>query len=122
MSQKQQQQQRWKWSDANATDPVIRSPRTRPIEPDTQPEHQAPSEPQKTLSKTIDCLENFFDNTHMREDTYELMAKREPIRQMGTNPFLNNNYIDGITIRDKYLMPYHENKPRTNKETTMTSE
>jgi len=111
---RQQQQQRWKWSDADANEPVMRSPVNRPVETHVQSPDETPKETPTTPSQTIDYLENFFDDTHMREDTYSLMAKREPIRQMGTNPFLNNNYIDGITIRDKYLMPYHENKPRTN--------
>jgi hypothetical protein len=43
------------------------------------------------------------------------MAQREPMVQMGTNPFLNTSYLDGITIRDKYLMPYHESKPRSDR-------
>lgn len=56
-------------------------------------------------------------DSNKREDTYTKMAEREMIRQVGTNPFLNNNYVDGITIRDTVLMPYHESKPKIHKET-----
>ena len=66
--------------------------------------------------ENIEYLDSFFDDKHMRESTYERMSKREPMVQTGTNPYLQNSYIDGITIRDKYLMPYHESKPRTKKD------
>lgn len=58
----------------------------------------------------------FLKPSNKREDTYNKMADREMMRQVGMNPYLNNSYIDGITIRDTYLMPYGESKPNLYKE------
>jgi len=49
--------------------------------------------------------------SNKRETSYNKMAEREMIRQVGMNPYTNTNYIDGIEIRDKFLMPFHESKP-----------
>jgi hypothetical protein len=105
---------RWKWSDAGSNEPVLRSPINRQqLEQQFQKEeteqiHQQPEPPSEPL-------DNFNDDKHVRENTYARMAQREPMVQMGTNPFLNTSYLDGITIRDKYLMPYHESKPRSDR-------
>lgn len=56
------------------------------------------------------------DSTNKREAACVAMADREMVRQIGLNPFLTTNYVEGITIRDKFLMPYHESKPGTNQE------
>lgn len=105
--------QRWKWSDGNSNEPVERSPIHAKPEVNEQKE-----EPLVNCNSpdNIEYVDNFFDDKHMRESTYERMSKREPMVQTGTNPYLQNSYIDGITIRDKYLMPYHESKPRTKKD------
>tara|TARA_B110000285_G_C15125729_1_gene620113 strand:- start:873 stop:1025 length:153 start_codon:yes stop_codon:yes gene_type:complete len=39
------------------------------------------------------------------------MGEREMVRQVGMNPFLRTDYVKGIEIRDKFLIPYHESKP-----------
>lgn len=101
--------QRWKWSDSDSNEPVERTPiHTKPST--TEKKEQVDTQ------KTAENVDNFFDDKHMRESTYDRMSKREPMVQTGTNPYLQNSYIDGITIRDKYLMPYHESKPRTKKD------
>jgi hypothetical protein len=105
--------QRWKWSDSDSNEPVERTPiHTKPNTTEKTTEKKEQFEKPKT-EENVEYVDNFFDDKHMRESTYERMSKREPMVQTGTNPYLQNSYIDGITIRDKYLMPYHESKPRT---------
>ena len=104
--------QRWKWSDSDSNEPVERTPiHTKPST--TEKKEQVDTQKK---AENDDYVDNFFDDKHMRESTYDRMSKREPMVQTGTNPYLQNSYIDGITIRDKYLMPYHESKPRTKKD------
>jgi hypothetical protein len=104
--------QRWKWSDTGSNEPVDRTPiHTKPNTTEKKEQKETPN-----TSENIEYVDNFVDDKHMRESTYERMSKREPMVQTGTNPYLQNSYIDGITIRDKYLMPYHESKPRTKKD------
>ena len=101
--------QRWKWSDSDSNEPVERTPiHTKPNTTEKKEQFETPK-----TAENVEYVDNFFDDKHMRESTYERMSKREPMVQTGTNPYLQNSYIDGITIRDKYLMPYHESKPRT---------
>lgn len=41
-----------------------------------------------------------------REDLDKRLAVRDPIRQIGSNPFLgNNNYVNDIAVCDKFLKP-----------------
>ena len=105
--------QRWKWRDSNSNEPIERSPihANRNNTDKKEPPSNTSNSPEN-----IEYVDSFFDDKHMRESTYERMSKREPMVQTGTNPYLQNSYIDGITIRDKYLMPYHESKPRTKKD------
>jgi hypothetical protein len=107
---------RWKWSDVGSNEPVIRSPiNKQQLE---QLEQQAQIQQTEQIQQPeppSEPLDNFNDDKHVRENTYARMAQREPMVQMGTNPFLNISYLDGITIRDKYLMPYHESKPRSDR-------
>ena len=110
--------QRWKWSDMDTKEPLERSPINANPKNNTRNTNENDkineNNPEQTAG-SIEYLDNFFDDKHMRESTYERMSKREPMMQTGTNPYLQNSYIDGIVIRDKYLMPYHESKPRTKK-------
>ena len=66
-----------------------------------------------TLSNSV--FTNMSNNK--REDTYNKMAERELVSQVSLNPFLQDQtpYEDVVTIRDKFLMPYYEKKPNTNK-------
>ena len=115
--------QRWSWSDTDSNNQVERSPlsadpkkKEQTIETNKQNiVSDNPTQQPDENVKSVDYLDTFFDDKHMRESTYERMSKREPMVQTGTNPYLQNSYIDGITILDKYLMPYHESKPRTKK-------
>ena len=104
--------QRWKWRDSNSSEPVERTPIH--ANPNITDKKEPPSN-NSNSPENIEYLDSFFDDKHMRESTYERMSK-EPMVQTGTNPYLQNSYIDGIIIRDKYLMPYHESKPRTKKD------
>jgi hypothetical protein len=127
-----------KWSDPDNKDPVERSPLTRPreiIEPEEPHTPRAETPPPKTHSddtmqsirdqeireqltphKQVEALTTTsrFTNTK-REDTYSKMAEREMVRQVGLNPFMNTDYVEGVTIRDKFLMPYYESKPNISK-------
>ena len=40
-----------------------------------------------------------------REDTYNRMAEREMIGQIGMNPFSNNNYLNDVMVQDNFLKP-----------------
>jgi hypothetical protein len=40
-----------------------------------------------------------------REDTYNRIAEREMIGQIGMNPFSNNNYITDVIAQDNFLKP-----------------
>lgn len=40
-----------------------------------------------------------------REDTYNRMAEREMIGQIGMNPFSNNNYVNDVMAQDNFLKP-----------------
>ena len=54
---------------------------------------------------------SFSRLSNKREDTCTKMGEREMMRQVGMNPFLQTDYVKGIEIRDKFLVPYHESKP-----------
>jgi hypothetical protein len=40
-----------------------------------------------------------------REETYNKMATREMVGQIGMNPFSNNNYLTDVITQDNYLKP-----------------
>jgi hypothetical protein len=40
-----------------------------------------------------------------REDTYNRMAERELVGQIGMNPFVQRNYLEDVMIQDNYLKP-----------------
>lgn len=57
-------------------------------------------------------LENQFQitNNNKREDTYNKMAEREMVAQIGRNPFLDNStnnsdYVKDVVARDMFLKP-----------------
>jgi len=33
------------------------------------------------------------------------------VPQVGMNPFMTTDYVKGLEIRDKFLIPAHESKP-----------
>jgi hypothetical protein len=58
----------------------------------------------------------FSRTTNKREDTCTKMGEREMMRQVGMNPFIQTDYVKGIEIRDKFLIPFHESKPSYDQE------
>jgi hypothetical protein len=40
-----------------------------------------------------------------REDTYNRMAEREMVGQIGMNPFMQRNYLEDVVIQDNFLKP-----------------
>jgi len=47
----------------------------------------------------------FIKPLNKREDTYNRMATREMIGQIGMNPFSNNNYLNDVMVQDSFLKP-----------------
>ena len=94
----------WKWRDGGigTYPPVERSPMTQPV---VQPQQQQSREPAQQSDVS------FSRTSNKREDTCTKMGEREMVRQVGMNPFLQTDYVKGIEIRDKFLIPYHESKP-----------
>lgn len=45
------------------------------------------------------------DDMNHREDSYNRMAEREIVGQVGKSPFMNNDYSNDISIQDTYLKP-----------------
>ena len=94
----------WTWSDYKGT----RAERTtRPSAPPTQqqPKQQPKQQPEPTQHQQQQSRNN-------REASCTKMAEREPMRQMGMNPFVNTDYVKGVEIRDKFLLPKNEERPR----------
>lgn len=52
-----------------------------------------------------------FRETNKREESYNKMAERELVAQIGQNPFLEKgaNYIDDVSVRDQFLKPIATN-------------
>lgn len=40
-----------------------------------------------------------------REDTYNRMAEREMVGQIGMNPFMQRNYLEDVMVQDNFLKP-----------------
>jgi hypothetical protein len=40
-----------------------------------------------------------------REDTYNRMAEREMVGQIGMSPFMQRNYIEDVSVQDSFLKP-----------------
>ena len=103
----------WKWSNGTI---VARSPRIR-AKTDTQstpPEMHVPKEilDNEAYLQSLDCdYESMFRENNKREESYNKMAEREMIAQIGQNPFFTNNtpdndeYVNNVTIQDKFLKP-----------------
>jgi len=43
--------------------------------------------------------------SNRREETYNRMAGREMVGQIGMNPFVQRNYLDDVITQDNYLKP-----------------
>ena len=99
----------WSWRDGgmNACVRGERSPSRRPVE------HRVSSDVPPDDTHVPDNPGDIsFSRTHnKREDTCTKMGEREMVRQVGMNPFIQTDYVKGIEIRDKFLVPFHESKP-----------
>ena len=40
-----------------------------------------------------------------REDTYNKMAEREMVGQIGMNPFMQRNYLEDVIVQENFLKP-----------------
>ena len=94
----------WKWRNggADADYMVERSPLTQPVNKPVVRDEDKSSLPEDM---------SFSRLSNKREDTCTKMGEREMVRQVGMNPFLRTDYVKGIEIRDKFLVPFHESKP-----------
>lgn len=110
----------WKWSNGSI---VERSPRIQiPIKHEQQP--RQPQQPNNDVSiqkeildnnaflQSLNCDPGFdFRENNKREESYNKMAEREMIAQIGQNPFFINNHLDNdeyvhnVSIQDKFLKP-----------------
>ena len=55
-----------------------------------------------------------FKMSNKREELGNKLANREPIQQIGYNPFLGEtNYINDISIRDQFLKPINTTQDET---------
>jgi hypothetical protein len=127
-----QQYKKWSWKDNEEKEPFLKTSRkSRDLfiklsseSKEQEQEHEPVNENEKIVTDQVSQTQsipekesnekvsnNFLKPSNKREDTYNKMASREMMRQVGMNPYLNNSYVDGITIRDTYLMPYGESKP-----------
>jgi hypothetical protein len=103
----------WKWSNGTIAE---RSPRIS-VKTDTSPPPPEMHVPKEILDneaylQSLDCdYESMFRENNKREESYNKMAEREMIAQIGQNPFFTNNtpdndeYVNNLTIQDKFLKP-----------------
>lgn len=47
----------------------------------------------------------FIKQSNRREETYNRMAEREMVGQIGMNPFVQRNYLDDVMTQDNFLKP-----------------
>jgi len=125
-----QQYKKWSWKDNEEKEPFLKTSRTSrdlfiKLSSESKEQDQVnEDENERIVTEQVSSTQSvpeqeseqkvkstFLKPSNKREDTYNKMAGREMMRQVGMNPYLNNSYVDGITIRDTYLMPYGESKP-----------
>lgn len=93
----------WKWRNGGESSYAVeRSPLILPVVKPVVREED----------KNSMCSDISFSRlNNKREDSCAKIGEREMVRQVGMNPFLRTDYVKGIEIRDKFLIPYHESKP-----------
>jgi hypothetical protein len=104
----------WKWSNGSI---VERSPRIQiPIKHEHQSQMPKPIQKEildnNAFLQSLNCDPGFdFRENNKREESYNKMAEREMIAQIGQNPFFINNHLDNdeyvhnVSIQDKFLKP-----------------
>lgn len=115
----------WKWSPPNGEkyEKTIRyAKRDEPVQMERPPDFenlaylQSLSNSETNGWETDSFLENQFKSVNKREDTYNKMAEREMVSQIGHNPFLDgNDYVKNVVARDLFLKPVNTNADREKK-------
>ena len=99
----------WKWSNGTICERSAR--KIKNTEKDNK--HLSVTLPKEiadntTYLQSLNCdIPNEFKESNKREDSYNRIAEREMISQIGQNPFFreNENYVHHIEIQDQFLKP-----------------
>jgi len=115
----------WKWAQPNGEkyEKTTRyAKRNEPVQMERPPDFenlaylQSLSNSETNGWETDSFLENQFKPINKREDTYNKMAEREMVSQIGHNPFLDgNDYVKNVVARDLFLKPINTNADREKK-------
>lgn len=108
----------WKWTHGEKYDKSPRQPRRVQTQTQINYEDEDPGKvaqlalQQALLSENdIWSLEEqqVFVNPekpmNKREDTYNRMAEREMVGQIGMSPFMQRNYLEDVMVQDNFLKP-----------------
>lgn len=104
----------WKWS---TNEPYSRS--KRPVKNQKINEMKKGSDGSAYTTSlhdenSWDILNNNIYNgfsVNKREEIDNKMADREMTQQIGFNPFMNNNYVDDISVSNTFLQPVNTKQP-----------
>jgi len=115
----------WKWTPTNK-EPYEKTARYFKREDPVQME-KLPDFGNSAYEHSLNChetsgwesdtfLQEQFKVDNKRENTYNRMAEREMISQIGQNPFLDgNDYVKNVVARDLFLKPINTNDEREKK-------
>ena len=123
----------WKWNNGTVGE---KSPRFREIKEEisNNMKNMNSNSTMKVLKEnkaymqsfeTSDCCTelNEFRESNKREESWEKMATRQMVGQIGANPFLNykNDYVNDVGIRDQFMKPINTStdKIKTTEETNI---
>ena len=100
----------WKWSNGDNYERSARKPpviKTLAIEKTAIQQSLLSEDDQWVMNEVgeLFILDNNEKSLNKREDTYNRMAEREMIGQIGMNPFSDNNYINDVIAQDNFLKP-----------------
>jgi len=98
---------RIKWTDGNPYERTARN-NTKTIDHPDEMSSSAYSCSLNHDEHTWDMLNQSlsgFTVSNKREQLGNKLASRDMVQQIGFNPFLETNYVDDISIRDKFLKP-----------------
>ena len=100
---------KWSWSNGTTCE---RSPRKNMINTNDNIQYtqEVPKEIVENTAylQSLNCGDNLegFHESNKREDSYNRMAEREMITQIGQNPFnTTSDYVNNVSIQDKFLKP-----------------
>jgi len=109
----------WKWTNGEKYEKSPRQPRrvqqsqTQIDYEDEDPSKMAQLAFQQALLSENDVWsleeQQVFVNPdkpmNKREDTYNRMAEREMVGQIGMNPFMQRNYLEDVMVQENFLKP-----------------